>query len=206
MKNKTTIAQLRKGQGLTQEALAEKSGLSIRTIQRLEGGDDASLETLKSVARALDVEIIDLFEQDEGQNKNQELEEYSQNFSKQMLQREGEDKLFDILKLLLFVLMLGLGASLSFINNNLLQIFSALFWLFAFLALWPLLKYIRLSLWQPRLDRKYPLTVGHYKSSKQAKSDKFLWWKDDIARPIMLIFWGIITPLIWTLAYVFHLF
>ncbi|WEV45220.1 helix-turn-helix transcriptional regulator [Streptococcaceae bacterium ESL0687] len=206
MKNKTIIAQLRRAQGLTQEGLAEKSGLSIRTIQRLEGGDDTSIETLKSVANALNVEIIDLFEHIENGDKNQELEEYSQNFSKQMIQREGEDKLFDILKLLLFIIMIGLGGCLAFIKNDFLLVPTSLLWLFAFLAMHPFIKYIKLSWWQPRLDRKYPLTKGHDKGSKPAKNDKFLWWKDDIARPVMIIFWGIIIPLLGYLNYGLHLF
>ncbi|MEF7476961.1 helix-turn-helix transcriptional regulator, partial [Pediococcus pentosaceus] len=62
MKNKTLIADLRKQKGLTQEKLADISGLNVRTIQRLESGEDASLETLRSVAVALKVEVAELFE------------------------------------------------------------------------------------------------------------------------------------------------
>ena len=62
MKNKTLISDLRKQKGLTQEKLAELTGLNVRTIQRLESGEDASLETLRSIAVALDVEVIELFE------------------------------------------------------------------------------------------------------------------------------------------------
>ncbi|WP_032800561.1 helix-turn-helix domain-containing protein, partial [Streptococcus sobrinus] len=55
MENKTLVANLRKQKGWTQERLAEKAGLSVRTIQRIERGDDSSLETLGLVANALDV-------------------------------------------------------------------------------------------------------------------------------------------------------
>ena len=61
MKNKTLISDLRKQKGLTQEKLAELTGLNVRTIQRLESGEDASLETLRSIAVALDVEVIEWF-------------------------------------------------------------------------------------------------------------------------------------------------
>ncbi|WP_255264790.1 helix-turn-helix domain-containing protein [Streptococcus sobrinus] len=53
MENKTLVANLRKQKGWTQERLAEKAGLSVRTIQRIERGDDSSLETLGPVANAL---------------------------------------------------------------------------------------------------------------------------------------------------------
>ncbi len=39
------IAALRRERGWTQERLAEASGIAVRTVQRLEGGKDASLET-----------------------------------------------------------------------------------------------------------------------------------------------------------------
>lgn len=59
--NETRVAELRKDRGWTQERLAEASGVTVRTIQRLEAGNDASLETLSLVARALEVPVRDLF-------------------------------------------------------------------------------------------------------------------------------------------------
>lgn len=47
--------------GLTQEKLSDKSGVAVRTIQRLEAGEDASLETLAMIASALDVPVQELF-------------------------------------------------------------------------------------------------------------------------------------------------
>lgn len=41
----------------SQEQLAEISGLSTRTVQRLEQGGTASLETLKSIASAFDTDV-----------------------------------------------------------------------------------------------------------------------------------------------------
>ncbi len=55
------IAALRRERGWTQERLAEASGVAVRTVQRLEGGKDASLETLSALARALEVPVRDLF-------------------------------------------------------------------------------------------------------------------------------------------------
>lgn len=57
------IRELRKKKGLSQELLAENSGLSLRTIQRIENGETAPRgETLKRLADTLNVspeEIID---------------------------------------------------------------------------------------------------------------------------------------------------
>ncbi len=42
------IQKLRLQRGWSQQQLADLSGLSVRTIQRLEKGQDASTESLKS--------------------------------------------------------------------------------------------------------------------------------------------------------------
>jgi transcriptional regulator with XRE-family HTH domain len=51
------LKQLRIGRHLSQEQLAQMSGLTVRTIQRIESGNNASLETLKCLASALEVDI-----------------------------------------------------------------------------------------------------------------------------------------------------
>ncbi len=60
-KNESNVSQLRKSAGWTQERLSEHSGVPVRTIQRLEAGNETSLETLSRVADALKVEVRDLF-------------------------------------------------------------------------------------------------------------------------------------------------
>jgi transcriptional regulator with XRE-family HTH domain len=55
------IGELRKARGWTQERLAQESGVTVRTIQRLEAGNDSSLDTLLQVATALDVPVQHLF-------------------------------------------------------------------------------------------------------------------------------------------------
>lgn len=54
MKNKVQI--LREEKNITQNQLAERSGLSLRTIQRIEAGRVPKGFTLKSLAKALEVE------------------------------------------------------------------------------------------------------------------------------------------------------
>lgn len=51
------IRKLRLQKAWSQEQLAEFSGLSIRTVQRVEQGHAASLETLKSLAAVFEVNV-----------------------------------------------------------------------------------------------------------------------------------------------------
>lgn len=46
--------------GWSQQQLADASGLSLRTVQRIESGNPPSLETLKSLASAFETSIEDL--------------------------------------------------------------------------------------------------------------------------------------------------
>ena len=58
MKNKVKFH--REKQNLTQKELAEKSGLSLRTIQRIENGHTLKGFTLNSITEALEVDAEDL--------------------------------------------------------------------------------------------------------------------------------------------------
>jgi len=51
------IQKLRLKHGWSQQQLADASGLSVRTVQRLEGGHTASLETTKCLAAVFGVDI-----------------------------------------------------------------------------------------------------------------------------------------------------
>lgn len=59
--NETRIGELRRAKGWTQERLAAERGVTARTIQRLEAGSDASLETIGLIADALGVSVGELF-------------------------------------------------------------------------------------------------------------------------------------------------
>lgn len=94
MRQTNQIALLRKSKGWTQETLAEKSNLSIRTIQRLESGEDSSLETLRLVSNALEVQINDLFSSSEKQSS--EINFMSKEQSIQLEKRKAEKQVFNI--------------------------------------------------------------------------------------------------------------
>lgn len=57
------VKKLRKQKNWSQDQLATMCGLSIRTIQRVESGQSASLETLKSLASVFEIEIKKLTEE-----------------------------------------------------------------------------------------------------------------------------------------------
>nr|WP_100658611.1 helix-turn-helix transcriptional regulator [Alteromonas flava] len=57
------VKKLRHKRNWSQEQLAEYSGLSVRTIQRVESGNQASLETLKCLAAVFEVELTKLTEE-----------------------------------------------------------------------------------------------------------------------------------------------
>jgi transcriptional regulator with XRE-family HTH domain len=54
------IKKLRLQKGWSQAELAEFSGLSIRTIQRIENGENPGLETLKSLAAVFDMDVSEI--------------------------------------------------------------------------------------------------------------------------------------------------
>ena len=55
------LKKIREEKNLTQEELAEKSGLSVRTIQRIEAGTEPKGYTLKTLISTLDISEKDLF-------------------------------------------------------------------------------------------------------------------------------------------------
>lgn len=54
------VQKLRLKKGWSQQQLAEISGISLRTIQRIEAGATPGLETLKSLAAVFEISIEDL--------------------------------------------------------------------------------------------------------------------------------------------------
>ena len=76
--NLRDIKKMRLERHWSQEQLAEMSGLSIRTIQRIENGENAGLESLKSLAAVFDTNIADSDKKEEAEQIRKE-EEYVQN-------------------------------------------------------------------------------------------------------------------------------
>lgn len=66
------LKELRISRHFSQEQLAQMSGLNVRTIQRIESGNNASLESLKCLAAALSVDISTLKQEEFTVDKNSE--------------------------------------------------------------------------------------------------------------------------------------
>ena len=69
------LKTIREFQNLTQEELSEKSGISARTIQRIESGKEPKGYTLRVLAKALEVEEDELLYKESGQEKSELVEE-----------------------------------------------------------------------------------------------------------------------------------
>jgi transcriptional regulator with XRE-family HTH domain len=93
--NLRDIKKLRLERHWSQDQLSEMSGLSIRTIQRIENGENAGLESLKSLAAVFEINIADSDKKEEIEQIRKE-EEYAQNL-------KGFYKLLAIALLSLFV-------------------------------------------------------------------------------------------------------
>ncbi|MCL0330073.1 helix-turn-helix domain-containing protein [Apilactobacillus xinyiensis] len=156
--NKTLIPDLRKQRGWTQEHLASKCNLSVRTIQRLEAGDDTSLETLRLIAQAFNVKVGDLFKSISDNAKGSEIKTMNDEQITQMKKRKEESKLIrNTIQMLFILAMMIFGYLLH--NSNYTSVLGII-WVF----LWPLgfyaIKLIKIYYIDPKLDKKYPLTIN----------------------------------------------
>lgn len=203
MSHETRITLIRKSKGLTQEKLAELSHLSVRTIQRLEAGDDSSLETLRLVANALNVSVTELFESVSDENKEKEINYLDKEQTNQIEKRKSEKQIFNIKILSIFILILLLAAFIDKFPENIQGILGIL-WLGLFFLSLCIMKYMK-SNWRLKMNEKYPLTRD-LKTEKSNNIDDFLWWKQPIARNILMVFWSAIIPLIFILKYLLHVF
>ncbi len=83
------IKELRKQKKLTQEQLGELVGIDYKQIGNIETGTYfTTMPTLEKIAKALNVEIVELFDFNHTQNKEQLLKEISS-----LLINAQEDKL-----------------------------------------------------------------------------------------------------------------
>lgn len=148
--NTTRIVDLRQAAGWTQERLATESGVGLRTIQRLEAGSDASLETLSLVAEALRVPVRDLFAVIEDSDLGSRLEAHD-------LRAEDQQSARNRASIAWWWIYLGVGVALSLISFTMGALGLVLFFsywtggLLVFLAL-------RRIILDPLLDSHYPMS------------------------------------------------
>jgi transcriptional regulator with XRE-family HTH domain len=155
--NKTRIGELRRARGWTQERLAVESGVAGRTIQRLEAGNDASLDTIALIANALEVPVRDLFVSVESVDFGEAVEQLDARKSAQQTRRDSVTHAFTFL-------FQGVGVLITFATIILVLTgtFSWLGW-FIIPAYWAgvrlLFGFLFRIVLDPRLDAKYPLSL-----------------------------------------------
>jgi transcriptional regulator with XRE-family HTH domain len=67
------VRKLRLRRGWSQEQLAQMSGLSVRTVQRIERNQGGSVESLKSLAAVFEVEFTSLIRENEMTNETDKI-------------------------------------------------------------------------------------------------------------------------------------
>lgn len=149
--NESRIVQLRLEHGWTQEKLASQSGVGVRTIQRLESGNDASLETLSLVADALKVPARELFTNIDNSALSERVESLEARAESQQTRRNRSTTAW----LWLFI---GVGIVVSMLGFSLGGPLGGTL----FLMYWGggslIFVAIRRLVIEPRLDSKLPLS------------------------------------------------
>lgn len=154
--NETRISELRTQMGWTQERLADESGVTVRTVQRLEAGNDGSLDTLSRVATAFGVPVRDLFvavsEDDYGRSVTALDERTTRQQERRGRVEEGFRALYYGVGVLVTIAVV-VAVATDVVPN--VAVFSIPgYWV----AGWLLSVFLFLVVLSPRLDRAYPLS------------------------------------------------
>lgn len=164
--NEMRITALRRERGWTQEHLAETSGIAVRTVQRLEAGKEASLETLGAIARALDVPVRDLFAAEEASDLDPAVRGLDERTA---ADRAARDRVVAGLRSLYTAV--GIGFGILVVLLVVLRVWSPL----AFLAVgayWAVGRlagrFLLHAVIGPRLDRRYPLARDDHRPTRAA--------------------------------------
>ncbi|MGG5209826.1 helix-turn-helix domain-containing protein [Chryseobacterium sp. MIQD13] len=98
------LKQIRELQNLTQEELSEKSGISVRTIQRIESGINPKGHTLKTLSKALEIKEKELLNDPINPEPNITVEEPAQTPGKNDSTDYSKIKLINFSSILFVVL------------------------------------------------------------------------------------------------------
>lgn len=157
--NESRLAELRRAKGWTRERLAGESGIAVRTIQRLESGKDARLDTISRISKALDMAVGELFIRAATGRFDVAVEGLEQRVT------EEQERRYSIAQGIILVCR-ALGLLVTF-GTVILVIVGPFGW-FTWLVIpaywaggWLLLETIYRLAIDPRLDEKYPLTKAN---------------------------------------------
>lgn len=158
--SKSRVIELRQKVGWTQERLADEAGVGLRTVQRLEAGQDASSETLTLVADSLRVSVRDLFESIDDEDLGSRVESLQGRVEKQQAAR-------DRIMSAWWWLYVGVGIVVTMLSFAL-----SWFGIAVTVAYWAgvsiVLSAVQRIYLEPRLEEKYPLS----KSKRERRSTK----------------------------------
>ncbi|PPF90462.1 XRE family transcriptional regulator [Clavibacter michiganensis] len=166
--NETRIVDLRTQRGWTQERLAEASSITVRTVQRLEAGNDASLDTLTRVAKALEVQVRDLFSTVDESGYGRAVTALDTRAARQ---QERRDTITDGLEALyygvgaLLTIAVIVGITTDAFANHAIFLIPA-YWI----AGWLLALFLFLVVLSPRLDRRFPLSRDRREQTPDGRS------------------------------------
>jgi transcriptional regulator with XRE-family HTH domain len=149
--NETRIVGLRLERGWTQEKLALESGLGVRTIQRIEAGKDASLETISLIAKSFGVPMRDLFVTIEDENLTSRVDSLAQRVGDQ---QEKRDTAMGAWRWLFIGAGVVLTVTCFFVAPQLGELLFVIYWFGGFF----LFAALRRLVIDPHLDAKYPLS------------------------------------------------
>ena len=181
--NKYRVAELRKKRGWTQEVLAEKANITVRTIQRIENGTDVSLDTLASISNALLVPVSELFERIEEEAKEVEIMDMSKEQLIQLKYRQTITVSITLLVIAAILLVMSiLGVEINELASDYNITLSWLAWVSLLLLLLGLANYYLGVKLNETLDQKYPLTKGIKLKEKKERFENswqffsIYWW------------------------------
>lgn len=186
--NKYRVAELRKKRGWTQEVLAEKANITVRTIQRIENGTDVSLDTLASISNALLVPVSELFERIEEEAKEVKIMDMSKEQLIQLKYRQTITVSITLLVIAAILLIMSiLGVEINELASGYNITLSWLAWVSLLLLLIGLANYYLGVKLNETLDQKYPLTKGIKLKEKKESFENF--WQ------FFSIYWWMIFPI-----------
>ena len=165
------IKKLRIEKGLSQEQLAEKANISVRTVQRLEAGNDGSIATLNLIANALGVKVSELFNEEISSQQQEKIQSANSQLQYQLHERRKEFKTYSQFYSACYVTLMIICALLLNIvdDNDNLSLLIGGSWVIALAIMRPLKIWLIINIIDPKLDEKYPLTINKIDKDKDPK-------------------------------------
>lgn len=129
-----SVKKYRLEKGWSQEHLAQVSGLSVRTVQRIEQGQKAGLESLKCLAAVFEVNISDLIKEDPMTEGNNGAASIDARTEEEALEYVSNLKAFHISWMLYLIVIPALYLLNIFVTPGYLWVvWPAIAWAFAIL-------------------------------------------------------------------------